>query len=163
MLDLFVPAGALAPDAERTLVDELTTVLLKAEGADPANPAARKVSWVFLHRPEVFVGGAPAPAPVYRVIASVPEGQLNGAEVKRELVAEVTAAILRAEGTPAGSAKDQARVWVFPLEVPEGHWGSAGRIFGLADILAGAIGDADKADHVASERIAASRKERALG
>lgn len=52
------PCGAIAPDAERTLMDELTSILLRAEGADPSNAFARQISWLFLHRPEVFVGGA---------------------------------------------------------------------------------------------------------
>ncbi|WP_326626842.1 MULTISPECIES: tautomerase family protein [unclassified Streptomyces] len=160
MLDVYIPTGALAPDAERTLMDELTSILLRAEGADPSNAFARQISWAFLHRPEVFVAGAIPEKPHYRVIAGVPEGQLNGAAKKQQLVAEVTDAIVRAEG--ANDEKAQDRVWVFPLEIPEGHWGSFGSIQSLADILGAAIGDADKGRGVAQHRIAQSRQERGL-
>lgn len=61
MLDVYIPTGALAPDAERTLMDELTSILLRAEGADPSNAFARQISWAFLHRPEVFVASTLSP------------------------------------------------------------------------------------------------------
>ena len=160
MLDVYIPTGALDPDAEIALIDELTSILLRAEGADPSNAFARQISWVFLHRPEVFVAGAVPNKPHYRVIASVPEGQLNGAAKKQQLVSEVTEAIARAEGSNDQKAKD--RVWVFPLEIPEGHWGSFGNIQSLGNILGAAIGDADKGRGVAEHRIAQSREERGL-
>ncbi|WP_144127673.1 tautomerase family protein [Catellatospora sichuanensis] len=160
MLDVYIPAGAIDPDTERTLMDELTSILLRAEGADPSNAFVRQISWVFLHRPEVFVGGATPDKPHYRVIAGVPEGQLNGAAKKQQLVSEVTEAIVRAEGS--GDENAHSRVWVFPLEIPEGHWGASGRVNGLADILGAVIGDADKARQVAEHRVAKSRQERGI-
>src|SRR5438128_11899722 len=96
MLDVTIPEGALSPDAEDALLSELTDVLLREEGADPANEVARSIAWVFLHRPaKVFVAGAPAAQPVYRVVASAPEGQWD--ETRRpSLVKAVTDAVLRA-------------------------------------------------------------------
>lgn len=158
MLDVFLPHGALSSEAERSLLEELTTILLRTEGADPDNPAVRPMAKAFVHRPEVFVAGAAAEKPHYRVLAAVPEGQLNGGERKQQLIAEVTDAVLRAEGS--ASDRDRARVWVFPLEIPEGHWGANGTALGLQDILAAAIGDTDKAQHVAQERIRGSRQEK---
>ncbi len=76
MLDAYIPAGALSPVAERALVSQLTDLLLRHEGADPADPRARAIAWVFLHRPaEVFVAAETAAEPRYRFIASVPEGR----------------------------------------------------------------------------------------
>jgi phenylpyruvate tautomerase PptA (4-oxalocrotonate tautomerase family) len=51
MIDAVIPEGALKPDAEEQLMKELTDVLLRAEGYDPANETAQSVSVVFLHRP----------------------------------------------------------------------------------------------------------------
>lgn len=158
MLDVFIPPGAFEPDTERGLIDELTTILLRAEGADPDDPAVRPLAWVFLHRPEIFVAGARADAPHYRVIATVPEGQLNGRERKERLISEVTDAILHAEG--ADPQRDRDRVWVFPLEIPEGHWGSHGRVQGLESILTAAVGDSDKARDAAQRRVNSSRQEK---
>ncbi|MBV1854267.1 tautomerase family protein [Catellatospora tritici] len=160
MLDVYIPADALNPQAERALMDELTSILMRAEGADPSNAFVRQISWAFLHRPEVFVGGAAPDKPHYRVIAGVPEGQLNGTAKKQQLIAEMTDAIVRAEGS--GDENAHHRVWVFPMEIPEGHWGASGGAQGLADILGAAIGDSDKARQVAEHRIAKSRQERGI-
>jgi phenylpyruvate tautomerase PptA (4-oxalocrotonate tautomerase family) len=160
MLDVYIPAGALAPDNERTLIDELTSILLRAEGADPANAFVRRIAWVFLHRPEVFVGGAAPDKPHYKVIAGVPEGQLNGAAKKQQLIAEVTEAVVKAEDS--GDENARHRVWVFPVEIPEGHWGASGGAWSLAGILGAAINDQDKARQVAAYRIAESRQERGI-
>jgi len=161
MLDVTIPEGALAPEAERTLIARLTDIFLEAEGADPANPVARAIAWVFVHRPaDVYVAGEPEADPHYRVVAHVPEGQWTD-EGRADLVARVTDAILDAEeGT---RPRDPMRVWVFPLEIPDGAWGGAGRINRLADIVALANGgDREKAARYAERRIAASRADRAL-
>jgi len=97
MLDAYIPAGALSPVAERALMSQLTDLLLRHEGADPSDPRARAIAWVFLHRPaEVFVAGEPASEPRYRIIASVPEGQFDD-ERRAAIVRDVTDAVLRAE------------------------------------------------------------------
>jgi phenylpyruvate tautomerase PptA (4-oxalocrotonate tautomerase family) len=153
-LDAFIPAGALSSDAEQDLIAKLTDLLIRHEGADPTNEMVRSIAWVFVNRPEtVYVGGAPADAPRYRFIASVPEGQFN-AERRQALTAEITDAVLDAE--QGAYPRDPMRVWVFTLEVPEGTWGGAGRVVGLADIAGLALGDADAgreyADRVFAER-----------
>jgi phenylpyruvate tautomerase PptA (4-oxalocrotonate tautomerase family) len=161
LLDVTIPEGALAPDAEDALLAELTDVLLREEGADPSNPVARSIAWVYLHRPaKVFVAGAPAEKPVYRATASAPEGQWDD-ERRSSLVKAVTEAILRAEGTTDPTPADLGRVWVFPYDVPDGTWGGAGQIARLRDIAGLVMGDADKAAAYADRRIAKSREARA--
>src|SRR6516225_4815942 len=68
MLDAYIPEGALSPDAERELVRKITDALLEHEGVDPINERGRKLAWVFVHRPEVYVGGGPPKMPRYRFI-----------------------------------------------------------------------------------------------
>src|SRR2546421_12247891 len=77
MLDAYIPEGALSPEAEDRLMARLTDLLIENEGADPSNEIVRSIAWVFKHRADVFVAGAPADAPRYRFVASVPEGQFN--------------------------------------------------------------------------------------
>ena len=78
MLDLFVPDGALAEDREKELVSKLTDILLRWEGADPANAFARSIAWTWVHRPAtVFTGGERSDVPRYKVVATVPEGQFR--------------------------------------------------------------------------------------
>jgi len=158
MLDAFIPDGALEPEAEQQLLGQLTDILLKWEGADPAHPIARSIAWVFLHRPAaVYVAGEPANEPRYRIIASVPEGQLNS-ERRAGMVAAVTEAVLDAE--PVGRTRDANRVWVFTNQVPEGTWGGAGKIFRLADIIGKVLGDEEQGRVLAKERLADVKAER---
>jgi len=152
MLDAYIPEGALTPDAERDLLARLTDVLLEHEGADPTDPRARSIAKVWLHRPaQVAVAGELAAEPHYRLVAAVPEGQFDD-ERRAAMVAAVTDAVLDAE--QGRFARDPQRVWVFPLEVPDGSWGGGGRIFRLADIISLVIGDADKGRAYAERRLA---------
>jgi len=152
MLDAYIPEGALAPDAERRLLAELTSILLKWEGADPDDAVARSIAWVFLHRPAaILVGGEPAELPRYRIVASVPEGQLD-AERRAGMVAAVTEAVLDAE--PDDRSRDPRRVWVFPQEIQEGTWGSGGQIVRLADIAGFVLGDREAGERHAAKRLA---------
>ena len=156
MLDVYIPAGALDPDDEHRLMETLTDTLLRWEGADPSNARARSLAWVFLHRPAaVLVAGELPLEPVYRVVASVPEGQLDD-ERRAGMVAEVTANILDAE--PAGRSRDPFRVWVLAGVVPEGTWG--GQVFRLADIAALVVGDASAGAAHAKRRLAIAKAER---
>jgi phenylpyruvate tautomerase PptA (4-oxalocrotonate tautomerase family) len=122
MLDAYIPAGALAPDAEEQLLARLTDLLIENEGADPTNPQVRSIAWLFVHRPEaVFVAGAAADSPRYRFIASVPEGQYDP-ERRNAMVRDITEAVLDAEA--GAHERDPGRVWVFTPEVPDGTWGA---------------------------------------
>ncbi|GAA0491250.1 hypothetical protein Ade02nite_22860 [Paractinoplanes deccanensis] len=160
MLDVYIPEGALRPDAEAALLDRITEILIRHEGFDPADPVTRSVSWLWLHRPAaVYVGGKPAGEPRYKVVPSAPEGQL-GERARAGVIAEVTEAILDAED--GAWPRDPSRIWVFPTEIPEGHWGGWGTIRPLAAILARLTGgDAEQARILARRRIEASRAERA--
>jgi phenylpyruvate tautomerase PptA (4-oxalocrotonate tautomerase family) len=131
MLDAYIPEGALSPSAERELVAKLTDLLLEHEGVDPTNEFARNLAWVFVHRPQVYVAGAPPKAPRYRFICQVPEGEYND-ERRAAVTAEMTQAVAEAEGS--SWPHPELRVCIFTCEVPDGWWGGGGRILRLADI-----------------------------
>ncbi len=155
MLDAFIPEGALSPEAEKQLLSNLTDILLHHEGADPSDPAARSIAWVFLHRPAyVFVAGELANEPRYRIIASVPEGQFDDGR-RQAIVAAVTEAVLDAED--GAHERNPMRVWVFANEVPDGTWGGGGRIVTLADIVGFVTGDPEQGRQHAATRLAARR------
>jgi len=155
MLDAYIPAGALTPAAEQQLLARLTDVLITNEGADPGNEQVRSIAWLFVHRPEaVYVAGAPATAPRYRFIASVPEGQYDP-ERRQAMVQSITEAVLDAE--QGAHARDPMRVWVFTPEIPDGSWGGGGQIVTLADIATFASGDAERGRSYAESRLAARR------
>ncbi|WP_272474840.1 tautomerase family protein [Baekduia alba] len=155
MLDAFIPEGALSVEAEQELLASLTDILLRNEGADPSNPVARSIAWVFLHRPvALYVAGEPTDEPRYRIIASVPEGQFD-ADRRQRMVAEVTETVLDAE--QGAYERDPTRVWVFANEVPDGTWGGGGRIVTLADIAGAVLGDAEEGRGYADRRLAGRR------
>src|SRR4051794_20254176 len=158
MLDAYIPEGALSPQAEENLMARLTNLLLEHEGADTSNETARSIAWVFRHRVDVFVAGAPADAPRYRFVASVPEGQFN-AERRQAIVEGITEAVLDAE--EGARPRDPTRVWVFPTEAPDGTWGGGGRIVTLADVAGLVMGDADKGRAYAERVLGERRRETA--
>jgi len=157
MIDALVPENALTPEAETRLLEEITDILLRAEGYEPDNEIARSVSYLFLHRPAaVLVGGAPSASPRYRIITSAPEGQYTD-EARATLVREITEAFARAEGV--AFEQIARRVWIFPTEIPDGQWGAAGRINRLPDIHAMIAGEHDR--KTGEERLARRRREKA--
>jgi phenylpyruvate tautomerase PptA (4-oxalocrotonate tautomerase family) len=152
MLDAYIPEGALSSQAEEQLLSQLTDLLLKHEGVKPTNERARSLAWVFLHRPQVFVGGARATAPHYRFVCQVPEGGYND-ERRQAVIADMTDAVVQAEAGAYGDCV--GRVWVFATEVPDGNWGVRGRVFRLPDIVEFVMGPKARAlaeDHLAARR-----------
>ncbi|MBZ5792211.1 Tautomerase enzyme [Burkholderia contaminans] len=159
MIDVTIPEGALAPQAEAQLMEELTGTLIRHEGLDPDNPRVRDVTWIFVHRPAaVYRAGAVAPAPIYRIVPTVPEGQYTDA-ARAALIADVTAAVARAEGVPADAVA--TRVWVFPTEIDDGRWGSRGVVRRLPDIMEYFGGATLRA--LGEQRLATKRRADAIG
>jgi phenylpyruvate tautomerase PptA (4-oxalocrotonate tautomerase family) len=157
MIDAFIPEAALTADAEARLFEQLTELLVRLEGFAPDNERARAATWIFLQRPKVFRAGAAPAEPRYRFILTVPEGQYND-DNAAAVVKEVTEAVARAEGRALEEVAP--RVWVFPLEIPDGRWGGQGRVRRLPDILAALVGESER--QVGVDRLAAGRHRAAL-
>src|SRR5437588_7942619 len=131
LLDAYIPADALSPEAEQRLIGQLTDLLLKHEGVDPSNDTGRHLAWVFVHRPEVYVGGNRPKSPRYRFICQVPEGQYNE-ERRAAVTAGIAEAVIEAE---AGAwPNPEMRIVTFTVEVPEGWWSGGNMILHLEDI-----------------------------
>lgn len=157
MIDAYIPEGALSPEAEAQLCRELTDIVIRLEDLDPKNERARAVTNIFLHRPQVFVAGAPTNSPRYRFVPAVPEGQFND-ETRNAAVREVTEAVARAEGVSFDEVSP--RVWVFPTEVEDGTWGGRGAVRRLPEILGLLVGEGGKRQ--AEERLAGRRRLKAI-
>lgn len=142
MIDAFIPENALTPDAEHELFSTVTDLVVKHEIGNPANEQAnergRNAAWLFVHRPTLFVAGAPASTPRYRFIVSVPEGQFD-VERRQAITAEITAAVATAENCPFDDVS--GRVWVITAEIPDGAWGARGRVVHLPEILSAFYGE----------------------
>jgi phenylpyruvate tautomerase PptA (4-oxalocrotonate tautomerase family) len=147
--DAYISEGALSPSAERELLGRITDLLLESEGVDPANERARMLAWVFVHRHQMYVAGAPAKQPRYRFVCQVPEGQYND-ERRAAVTASMTQAVVEAED---GSwPHPELRVAVFTYEVKDGTWGGGGRILRLPDIYEIAGEGRQAAEQVLAER-----------
>jgi phenylpyruvate tautomerase PptA (4-oxalocrotonate tautomerase family) len=156
MCDAYIPEGALSESAERELLGRITDLLLEHEGVDPTNEFARMISWVFVHRAEMYVAGALAQEPRYRFVCQVPEGQYND-ERRAAVTTAMTQAVVEAED---GSwPHPESRVAVFTYEVKDGNWGGAGRILRLPDIYELVFGSETR--DAADEVLAARRRQEA--
>lgn len=127
MIDLAYPEGALSSADRESLVDELTTVLLRAERA-PDTEFFRSITWTFVHEypaGTVLTAGRPVAAPIFRVEVTTPEGALSDRR-RAELVAAATKATCDVAGIPDEEALQ--RVWVLCKEIPEGSWGAGGQV-----------------------------------
>jgi phenylpyruvate tautomerase PptA (4-oxalocrotonate tautomerase family) len=145
MMDLTLPEGTLSHDQRTALVDELTTVLLRAERAPDAQ-FFRDITWVFVHElpaGDVYAAGRPVAEPIVRLEVTTPEGALSDRR-RAELVENATRTIREA----AGIAEEDVlqRIWVVCREVPEGSWGAGGQVVRfkmLADAAAAARAGAE--------------------
>lgn len=142
-MDLTYPEGALTAQAREALSEELTSTLLRAEGA-PDTAFFRSVTWLFIHElpgAHVMTAGAPAPKPVFRLEVTTPQGALS-ARRRKQLVAEATAAIREAAGIPE---EESLRVWVLCREIDEGSWGAAGQVIEFEQLKAAAKAEREAA------------------
>jgi hypothetical protein len=123
MLDAYIPEGALSPSAESELLATITDLLLEHEGVDSSNERARPLAWVFVHRPQVYVAGAPPKAPRYRFICTL----------KPSITTSVVPRWPRRRHRPwprqrvAPGRSPSCALCVFTCEVPEGWSGGAGK------------------------------------
>jgi phenylpyruvate tautomerase PptA (4-oxalocrotonate tautomerase family) len=135
MIDVTLPEGALSDEQRDALGERLTNTILKWEGAAEI-PFSRQITVVYFdERPagSIYVAGARETEPRYRVLVTIPEGSITDDERKAGLVEEITRDVIEVDGSADEAAS--FRVWVFIHEVPDGHWGGAGRVFRLRDIV----------------------------
>jgi phenylpyruvate tautomerase PptA (4-oxalocrotonate tautomerase family) len=143
MIDVTYPQGALTAEARASLVEGLTTVLLRAERA-PDTEFFRGVTWVYLHElPEgsVHAGAQPVAAATFRVEVTTPEGALSDRR-RKELVAEATRVVCESARIPEEEAM---RVWVLCREIAEGSWGAGGHVVEFQALRAAAAQEREQA------------------
>ena len=144
IFELTYPQGALTPEAREDLVEELTTVLLRAERA-PDTEFFRSITWSYVHElPEgsVNAAGKPVSEPTFKVEVTTPEGALSDRR-REELVAEATRAIREAAEIPEEQAL--TRVWVLMHEVAEGSWSAGGQVIKFKQLTEAAKAEREKA------------------
>jgi phenylpyruvate tautomerase PptA (4-oxalocrotonate tautomerase family) len=147
MINLTFPQGAFSDEAKAQLMEDLITTTFELEGS-PDNDYSRSIARCFLDerpREAFWVGGKQDSEPFYRLEVIVPAGTptLDGPLMKprrEELVERLTAHVLEAEGTEI-TPWETRRVMVILGYVAEDHWGAAGQLLGIRDIVAWETGD----------------------
>ena len=144
MCDMYIPSGALEPDAERELVKTVSDLLVFHEmrrvrelmdddkQADVSFERASSIAWMFVHRTETYVAGLPAQTPCYRFDITIPQGTVDDrfpGDVNRDIYAAVaTAEAGKHPGLPR-------RLWTHIQERPDGFWGAGDRPLKLQNIV----------------------------
>ena len=125
LMELTYQEGALSPEARDQLVEDLTTNLLKAEGA-PNTEFFRSVTWVLINeRPAALTyAGDKSGAGVVKLDVVTPEGALND-ERREQMIQAGTATLREAFGI---ADEDALKVWVLCRDVVDGGWGAGGNV-----------------------------------
>lgn len=153
MCDAYIPTGALDPEAEKKLIARVTDILVEHEmrrfvdlmepgTVKASHERASSIAWVFVHRTETYVAGAPIDAPVYKFLVTIPQGMIDDVFIPA-MNRDVFAALTEAEG---GKHPHLAqRLWTFVHEVPNGNWGAGDRaikVGNIADYVSPGLGKA---------------------
>ena len=144
IFEVTYPEGALDDAARAKLVEDLTTVLLRAERA-PDTDFFRNITWSYVHElPEgtVSAGGRPVTEPTFRIDVTTPEGALSDRR-RAELVAEATRVVREVAGI---AEDDSLRIWILMHEVAEGSWGAGGNVVQFKQLVEWAKGEREKAE-----------------
>lgn len=133
MIDVYARADLFPAGTDRTLGEELTAAVLRAEGVAQPGPFHRDNTAAYIHRlaPSAVHTAATAEARTVRVQVITPPGALNRDGQKR-LVKEITEIVARVAGDPSQAQ----RTWVLLTEAAEGGWGLAGTAFGKEEFAA---------------------------
>jgi len=132
LMELTYQEGALTPEARDRLVEELTTHLLKAEGA-PDTEFFRSVTWVLVdERPAglTYAGDKPG-AGVVKLEVATPEGALDDRR-RAQMIEAGTASIREAFGI---ADEDALKVWVLCRDVVDGGWGAGGNVVHYKELV----------------------------
>jgi phenylpyruvate tautomerase PptA (4-oxalocrotonate tautomerase family) len=133
MIDVYIAEDLLSASANRTLGEQLTLTLLKAEGVANPSPFHLNNTGVYIHRlpASAVQTAASAQAKTVRVQIITPPGAISR-EGQRQLVREITELM---NGISL-DAQLGSKTWVILTEAAEGGWGMLGTAFGKEEFAA---------------------------
>jgi phenylpyruvate tautomerase PptA (4-oxalocrotonate tautomerase family) len=132
-IDVYAPSDLFPNGTDRTLAEELTLALLRAEGVQKPAPVQLDNTAAYIHRldPKAVHTAGTGSARTVRVQVLTPPGALNRAGQK-SFVADATGIVTRIAADPTQAA----RTWVLLSEAAEGGWGIGGTAFGREEFAA---------------------------
>jgi phenylpyruvate tautomerase PptA (4-oxalocrotonate tautomerase family) len=144
LMDLTYPEGTIDAETREAMVDDLTTVLLRAERA-PDTQFFRDIAWVHVHElpgEHMLAAGKPIDRPVVKLEVTTPEGALSDRR-RAEFVENATKVIREAMSIPD---EDALRVWILHREIAEGSWGAGGQVIQFKALAEAAVAERAKAE-----------------
>lgn len=132
LIQVTASQGLLGQDDQDALMSRLSSAVLRSEGADADDPAARALVWAFYSEQPAgscYVGGENPDQPPVRIAVTTPEGALNETS-RRGLVGEIGEIV----DDLVGVYEARLNHWAMLYEVDDGSWGGAGQVFNLAAI-----------------------------
>lgn len=153
LIDMYVQAGRLDPEAQQKLGAEISRVVLGHEQI-PDTPENRAIAWVYIHEQPagtLLVGGEVAnhDDPRYRVIVRCQQGYLDD-EHKQAVAADVSSLIRAADPE---LPTDQPRIFCMIEEGIDGTWALEGQIVRAAQTV-DLLGVTDERIRSAARRLA---------
>ena len=124
--------GHLDKSQQDALMSQLSSAVLRAEGAPLESAGAQSLVWAHFNEKSegaFYVGGASLEKSPFRIAVTTPQGALND-ETRTSLVAEIG----RIVDEIVGPYVDRLNHWTMLYEVADGGWAGAGQIFRLGDI-----------------------------
>ena len=132
LIQVDAPQGDLDKPQQDALMSQLSSAVLRAEGAPLESAGAQSLVWAhFNEKPEgtFYVGGVPLEKPPFRIAVTTPQGALND-ETRKSLVAEIG----RVVDDIVGPYDGRLNHWAMHYEVTDGGRAGAGQVFRLGDI-----------------------------
>jgi len=132
LVQVTAPKGKLDQKNRDDLMSRLSIAVIKAEGADANDPAAKALVWAYYQEcPEgaCYVGGESLQGAPLCIEFATPQGALNE-KTRKALVEEVGVIV----DDIVGPSEDGLNHWALLREIDEGGWGAGGQIVGLAAI-----------------------------
>jgi phenylpyruvate tautomerase PptA (4-oxalocrotonate tautomerase family) len=137
-VEVFSPKGCVSEEQRKRISERLVAEVMRGEGA-PDTEAARSLSWLLWHEPEVWgIGGrtiSDGEPPRYVVRVTVPAASLDD-EKRAEIVRRVTQVLAEVDEDPGRMFGLPIASFVLLNEIPEGNWGSLGQVFRFPEIEA---------------------------
>ena len=138
LINVFTAKNTVDEPRRQAITKQLMADILEIEGA-PDSEIARSISWVLWHDVDDWWVGdervRPGDLPRYLVRVEAPAAAFEDESKRSTIVERVTAALAKADDDPDRLSRESV-AWVIIDEVPDGNWGSHGRVIKYEDVMA---------------------------
>lgn len=124
--------GTFDKATQNKFMEEVNDAVLTAEGADPKDPAAQSLAWIYYteqQKGDVYIGKKNIDTPPVLIRVTTPAGSLDQAASKA-LAISINAIVNDFIGIFDGRLNH----WLLIDEIPKTGWASNGVVFSIEDV-----------------------------